>query len=152
LRVSIVGVSKNIANDEVREITRFFASLLFSKKFLRDLSFRIKFVPIKDCAECQWIGNPDRPRRFEILIRETNTKAKVVQSLAHEMGHARQYLIGRLRDYLNKTDVVKWEGEVVPFNDEDNFQYYLSPWEIDANGVEIGLYNLYKKHFKKRES
>ena len=62
--------------------------------------------------------------------------------LAHEMVHIKQYVSGELVDTGTKC---LWKGqeyeEYVPSSEE----YFFSPWEVEAFGMQVGLFHLYMK-------
>ena len=62
---------------------------------------------------------------------------EMVQNLAHEMIHAKQFLRGELA-----TNMDKWKGVVYKSKDGDVFDFE-SPWEKEAYGTEDVLYNNY---------
>lgn len=64
-------------------------------------------------------------------------KKDTLRNLAHEMVHAKQFLRKELDDRLEY-----WKG--VKFSASDDASYYLeSPWEQEAYGMEMILYNKY---------
>ena len=47
------------------------------------------------------------------------------------MVHIKQYIDGELNEEMSY-----WKGKRV---DSDKMEYWYSPWEVDANGLEVGL-------------
>ena len=60
--------------------------------------------------------------------------------LAHEMVHAKQYTTGEL---IDKGTHCMWKGKAFHDVEVDSEGYYFSPWEVEAFGKQVGLYNLY---------
>lgn len=60
--------------------------------------------------------------------------------LAHEMVHVQQYFSGRLQD--GETHCM-WNGNKYDHFEADTEEYYFSPWEVEAFGLQVGLYRMY---------
>ena len=74
----------------------------------------------------------DDNRTFEIEIDRTLTLRKMLETLAHEIVHVKQYA---RRELHPSTD--KWMGKT--YNPK-KVSYWDLPWEIEAHGREIGLF------------
>ena len=85
-------------------------------------------------------------RKFRVNLLESLSYKKLMNTLAHELTHVKQFI----RNELNIQDnVTVWKNEVI--NDED-FDYLDLPYEIEARGYEFSLttrYDLFKKSLKK---
>ena len=73
----------------------------------------------------------------------------MLETVAHEMVHVKQYARREMNDWSYMEDkYYKWKNQMVPANTD----YWDLPWEIEANGREIGLFirwaekNGYAKH------
>ena len=71
-------------------------------------------------------------RTFEIEIDRKLTMRKMLETVAHEMVHVKQYA----RKELN-SDHDLWLGKTV---NPTKVDYWDLPWEIEANGREAGLF------------
>ena len=71
------------------------------------------------------------PREFLIEIHPGIGSRKILETLAHEMVHIKQYIMGETNDELSV-----WRGKKY---DSDKIDYWNHPWEIDAHGRETGL-------------
>ena len=71
------------------------------------------------------------PREFLIEIHPGIGARKILETLAHEMVHVKQYIYNETND-----DLSVWHGK--KFN-SDKMDYWSHPWEIDAHGRETGL-------------
>ena len=60
--------------------------------------------------------------------------------LAHEMVHVKQYVTGDLVDHGTHCS---WKGKNYKEYQADSDEYYFSPWEVEAFGMQVGLYRLY---------
>lgn len=78
----------------------------------------------------------DDPRCFEIEINSKPKLRRVLETVAHEMVHAKQFAFGELYQEapVNK---YRWQGKWLENNTID---YWDLPWEIEAHGREIGLF------------
>lgn len=65
-----------------------------------------------------------------------------LQTLAHEMVHAKQYARGELVN-IGSTAACLWQGKSYYWPEVSTEEYFFSPWEVEAYGLSYGLYNLY---------
>lgn len=72
-----------------------------------------------------------------IQLEPRNGSVDIYQSLAHEMVHVKQYVLGELDDI--DISQVKWKGELYQSGDTEDEAYWNSPWEIEAYGREKGM-------------
>jgi hypothetical protein len=72
-----------------------------------------------------------KAREFLIEVHPGIGARTIMETLAHEMVHVKQYAYGELDDCLSV-----WRGD---FIDSDNLDYWIHPWEIEAHGRELGL-------------
>lgn len=74
-------------------------------------------------------------RTFELEIDKTQSLRGLLETVAHEMVHVKQYARGEL-----SADKHVWMGKT--YNPEE-INYWDLPWEIEAHGREIGLFVRY---------
>lgn len=60
--------------------------------------------------------------------------------LAHEMVHVRQYQSG---DLVDMGKACSWKGVHYEAFEEGSEEYFFSPWEVEAYGMQVGLYRMY---------
>jgi hypothetical protein len=77
----------------------------------------------------------DNDRTFEIELDKTQSMRNLLETLAHEMVHVKQYA----RRELNPR-VDCWMGKT--YNPK-KVSYWDLPWEIEAHGRETGLFVRY---------
>jgi len=73
-------------------------------------------------------------------VEEDSVDEDPLSILAHEMVHVKQYVTGALVD---RGKYCTWYGkryEEYAANSED---YFFSPWEVEAYGMQVGLYRMY---------
>lgn len=97
------------------------------KKFGKDASYGY-CMPIDDDAY-------DRPRSFELEINSGVKLRRLLETVAHEMVHVKQFARGELYQGI-RVNKHRWQGEWL----EDNIDYWDLPWEIEAHGREAGLF------------
>jgi|TARA_B000000609_G_scaffold107883_1_gene83106 hypothetical protein len=79
-------------------------------------------------------ADPHRPREFEIEIHKNQRNRRLLETVAHEMVHVKQFARGEL--YENSANKHRWQGTWLNKDPE----YWDAPWEIEAHGREIGLF------------
>lgn len=82
-------------------------------------------------ASVEDYNSKKEPREFLIEIHPGIGARKILETLAHEMVHVKQYIYNETND-----DLSVWHGK--KFN-SDKMDYWSHPWEIDAHGRETGL-------------
>ena len=82
-------------------------------------------------ASVEDYNSKKEPREFLIEIHPGIGARKILETLAHEMVHVKQYIYNETND-----DLSVWHGK--KYN-SDKMDYWSHPWEIDAHGREIGL-------------
>lgn len=79
------------------------------------------------------------------LSYDLSPRECIIDILAHEMVHLKQYLTGQLKDIPGMTIAV-WEGNLYPVsNDPTSKAYWEAPWELEAFGRSHGLEYRYKE-------
>jgi hypothetical protein len=119
----------------VERAAAFFAKQLIPDGRLRNRCFtKIRFdANIEEQGYCsvEEYNSRNQPRQFLIEIHPGLGAPSILEVLAHEMVHVKQYLTGQTNDQLNS-----WMGKRVNYEQTD---YWDQPWEIDAHGRESGL-------------
>jgi hypothetical protein len=100
-------------------------------------------------ADCIWEDDRNKPREFNITIDSSMKIHGVLRALAHECVHVKQFVKREMCDTGN-CYITKWNGQAYHTNKGN---YWELPWEIEAYGREVGLYEMFvtnKRHSKKR--
>lgn len=85
-----------------------------------------------------WIEYNDRDAAI-YLTRDLQPTEDIMEILAHEMVHLKQYLREELQNCCLIGHVI-WMGEIVPIEtDPRKWEYWNSPWEREAFGRQQGL-------------
>lgn len=150
MHVTLVDVPSKHDACEIFNAMVFYGEKLMSKRMLAVIELRVVFVSRLEAehnivGDCGWEDDNLRPREFMIRLDAEMGRRKMLISLAHEMVHVKQYARGEMRDMF-RCDSTKWKGELVNTKEVD---YWDLPWEIDAHGREVGLYERFKKHWWK---
>jgi hypothetical protein len=131
--------------------THFYASRLMSDRLSNTLEISINvikdfYVKNKILGEAfpkdDVLGIPSN-KQFVINLEWNNKLGKrVLQCLAHEMVHVKQYAKGELKFHER--------GNLVTFQREQyqGDEYWESLWEIEAYGREVGLYQKFRPTLK----
>lgn len=77
-------------------------------------------------------------RYFEIEVSKDIRHRRLLETVAHEMVHVKQYARRELSEntYCKVANRYKWQGETLKKTPE----YWDRPWEIEAHGREVGLF------------
>jgi|TARA_R110002074_G_scaffold28135_3_gene81134 hypothetical protein len=76
-----------------------------------------------------------RPREFDVDINKHTRLRRLLETVAHEMVHVKQFARGELYQ-SSVTAKHRWQGNW----QRGEKHYYDLPWEIEAHGREIGLF------------
>jgi hypothetical protein len=136
MKLSIVGCpDKKNFRPYIKRAAIFYAQELLTPKMLENVYLRIKFNPKIDAygyAEILEYNESRKAREFEIEIHPGIGAAEIFKTLAHEMTHIKQFAYNETNENLTR-----WKGLRV---DPDNLEYWVQPWEIEAHGMESGLF------------
>lgn len=124
-----------------KDMTRFCAEKLMSKRLAESLIVRIEFIDKLDQngefdGDCCYEDDNIRPKEFVIRINNNLKLSKKLQTICHEMVHVKQYAKGEMKYMWRPVQCTKFQGTLY----SDQFDYWDSPWEIEAFGREPGLY------------
>jgi len=148
MEIKIRGTRDTNLKIELKEAAEFFASKLFSKRLSPNIYLEIMLKRDLDvlgyCAFTD-LDHP-RPRDFEIELLNKVPLDELLQTLAHEMVHVKQYAKGELKD-VGGGKRFKWAKQVY-----DDTEYTSRPWEIEAFTKEVELYREYKRYSHDRRS
>jgi hypothetical protein len=130
--ISIKGGKKS-QQDKITSMVEFCIKKLMPR--MNSLNIDIKVTSITGDAEGYCLRESNRD--FEIEVDSSLTLRKMLETVAHEMVHVKQYARREMNDWSYKEDkYYKWKDQFVPTNTD----YWDLPWEIEANGREVGLF------------
>ena len=112
----------------VRSMVEFCSKILMPRMHTLDIAIKLT-SPKGAMGYCLEL---DDNRTFEIEIDRNMRLRRLLETVAHEMVHVKQYA----RRELNPTTEA-WMGKT--YNPK-KISYWDLPWEIEAHGREIGLF------------
>ena len=95
-------------------------------------------IEVKLCKPTGALGyclELDDHRQFEIEIDKTQPLRRLLETVAHEMVHVKQYARRELHPSKEA-----WLGKTI---NPKKVSYWDLPWEIEAHGREVGLFVRY---------
>ena len=138
------GTKEQRAN--VRSIARFSAYKLMSKKLADTLTVKInlkKAMMLNDGCYGDVIDDDDinrRPKEFKMRADADMSMRALLTTIAHEMVHVKQYARDEMREVVHAGyQVVRFNKAYFPLN----MNYYEQPWELEAQGWEKSLFELW---------
>ena len=152
MQITITGmVGKRKEKALLKQAAEFFAAQLMDPRMVRnlviDLEVRKDFDVMGECIDEDGFRNP---RFFTIGLKNQDIN-EMIKTLGHEMVHVKQHaknelqggIMAMTRGGLKLSS--KWMGEIwKPKGKED--AYYDSPWEIEAYGREVGVFQKWIAH------
>ena len=138
-------MSKILSKSELVSAKDYFAEILLSSRMLKFVNIEVKIVsgnaPSGLCIIDEY-NNQNKPRSFTIEINKNQSKMEILNAVAHEMVHVKQYAKGELK-FHERRNLVTFQRE--QYQDDD---YWESLWEIEAYGREVGLYQKFRPTLK----
>jgi hypothetical protein len=130
----------------ILEAIKFYDSILFSNKN-NELTVSIHFISnyIEKSgliAQCCCSQTHINPKYFTITIEKKQTISAIVKTLAHEITHVKQFATSKLK-YRKTHKAYLWNNIKHKTIDIEYEDYLNLPWEVEANVMEIILYNLF---------
>ena len=137
--VTVKGGSSS-QKKHVTSVVEFCAKKLMPR--LKNLEINVLLKTLGDDAYGYCHADPegdaersDRPRTFEIEVHKDMRLRKVLETVCHEMVHAKQYARGELYE-SSRIGKMRWQGKYL----SNKVDYWDQPWEIEAAGREAGLF------------
>ena len=125
--------------------------LLGKSRVIKNLEIDIHFRHHADNGEAMIHENEfrSRPRMFRVVIDPYKTRIddygrersdeehanEMFKVLGHELVHVKQYVVG---DMSMRSKGMYWKGELTKI--DNMMEYFKSPWEIEAYGLERYLW------------
>ena len=125
--VEVVGGSKS-QKRHTQGMVEFCAKKLMPRLYNLDIFVHL-CKPTGALGYCLELENN---RTFELEIDRTLPLRQLLETVAHEMVHVKQYALGELND-----EMTHWRGLKI---DSDSIPYDEQEWEIEAETVGLMLY------------
>ena len=125
----------------MRSLSEFVINKFFTKPKQDKLNILVSFEKdlfekTNQYANCIWEDEHYRPFDFSIQIDPNQKIQLLLNSLAHELVHVKQWAKGEFYQLQRERSVYKFNGQKF---DTTKIDYWDTPWEIEAHGRAIGL-------------
>lgn len=122
--------------------TRYYARLLFQDN--PKIKIFVKLRQPLGKGVYGFGGQTDDGKDYEILIRSNVGLKTQLRTIAHELAHIKQMVN---KELVDRPDGWLWRKKFYKYNTNEhvkkaNKRYWLSPWEIEARGIESGLFTM----------
>lgn len=129
MEVYVIGGSAS-QKRRADSMVRYCANQLFPR--MKTLSITVRLTKISDgahgyCTPYFHSWKADRPRDFELEIEQRSHLRLVLETIAHEMVHVKQYARGELY-YSPHREKHRWRGRWINYR----ISYSQQPWEKEA--------------------
>ena len=145
MKLRVYGNSHKVDKNLVRTAMFFYMDTLLGAE-TDDLTLHVKFVDglikTKNSKARSWPS----VTAFKIEVDAGLGRIQTLRCLAHEIVHIKQFACRELAYHPTDNCIALWNGEEMEWNQQDMNIYYNTPWEIEANGREVALYELFKIH------
>lgn len=150
MNIDIVGKSKSVCKAELKFAVAFFAEYLMGARLAKNLDIALIVNDMKGIADgyCHPYEAGRNPRMFELAVNGTKSRSKLLQILAHEMVHVKQYAKNELRS--GDSSSASFAGKTYKLS-TNLHEYFNFPWEIEAFGREHGMQLIYSVFLKQEK-
>ena len=131
----------------------FYACTYFSQillpKISKDSNYKVDIIFLDKLekltyAETRWKDSPTKPKHCTIEIKKLKNTQTFVRTLAHELTHVKQIFHNELIDIVSSDTDYLWKRKRYNIVTSD---YWLLPWEIEANGYEVALIEKFRNQY-----
>ena len=169
MHIKTIGFGNRGLSACIRKAAQFYAQELMSKRLEQSLYLVVvckkndKYFIESGLAE--WLDDTPSPKEFRITIarQKKSRYEEYFKALAHEMVHVKQYARNEMTSLVKNVGPnlleQSWRGIKVKvassrspvakktkiITDNKGYDYYYQPWEVEAFGLEVGLYAYYKE-------
>ena len=127
--------------DKIKSLSKFILKKFFTEnmrnKLIIDVHFKKDLFKNQNTyGNCIWEDEHRNSREFTIHMEPNQKISLLLNTLAHELVHVKQWAKGEYYELISKPKVYKFNGKLV---DTSKVDYWDTPWEIEAHGRAIGL-------------
>lgn len=152
MKISFVKIPPKVTRKILVEAFNFYAKKLVSSQLAKRLVINVVFDEnIQGKGQIVVVDSRYFPREFKIIVDPKQAKKEILSTLAHEFVHLKQYARGELKDYSRYPGKARFLKRVYTLSNGEDEAYWFAPWEIQAYGLEHGLYNLFENELSKRK-
>ena len=138
MKLRVLNSKNPTQRSDIRNLTQKIVNHLIRPGIAKNLNItvRIKDNNLDGCMGwCQPLDN-HLPRRFEIVLSSRLNKRTLMQTLAHELVHVKQFAQDELKFLVNSVEPrQRWHNERF----DENTTYWNQPWEKEARKMERPL-------------
>lgn len=127
--------------DLMKDLGDFVEDYFFSKRLKKKLEIVVIFQDgyfkrTGNYADCVWEDTHFRPTEFTINFEPKQKLPVMLNTLAHEMVHVKQWAKGEMYMHMRDSKITHFNKKLI---DTEKVNYWEQPWEIEAYGRAIGL-------------
>ena len=150
MEIVIRGHSRTVPKKLARKAIQFYADALMSSRLHDNIHLTLIFKELDradDYGYCVPYYEGMNVRLFDIEINNSISKRLTLESIAHEMVHLKQLAKSEWYEYDRSPCQHRWNGTIINL-DESKDNYWLAPWEVEAYGMQFGLFRLFYRQNK----
>ena len=115
-----------------KSIAEYCCKMLMPKMSTLDIEIKIRDFGKDDTyGYAMPLDDHSRPRFFELEINKKARLRRLLETVAHEMVHVKQYAKGELFEGNFKLGKHRWMGEWLSDNSNLVKEYWDHPWEVE---------------------
>jgi len=134
----------------IKSLIQYVLDRFFTKRLQNNLEIHLVFD--KDLfqreriyGDCIWEDQHYKPREFTVRIDSSQKLKMILNTLAHELTHVKQWAKGEMFELQLQRKVYRFRKE--DFNTR-NMDYWDLPWEVEAHGRAVTLLIQWAIHSK----
>jgi hypothetical protein len=136
-----IGIFTKEEQAQIKSLTQFIYDKFFSKRLQNVLEVNMSFHKglfknERVYGDCIWEDQHYKPREFTVRVDVDQKFKMVINTIAHELTHVKQWAKGEMFEMQRQRKIYKFNKEEYDTNKMD---YWDLPWEIEAHGRAIGL-------------
>ena len=150
MEIVIRGHSRTVPKKLARKAIQFYADILMSSRLHDNIHLLLLFEETDkdDFGYCYPYYDGMNARIFDIGVSKNISQRRTLETIAHEMVHLKQMAKGEWYEYDRHPSRHRWNGNIIEVDKENANAYWLAPWEIEAYGMEYGLFRAFRCHHK----
>ena len=142
IKFKSIGKFTKKEQTQIKSLCQFVFDKFFSKRLQNVLEVNINFSDSlfkeeRVYGDCIWEDQHYKPREFTVRIDSSQKFKMVLNTIAHELVHVKQWAKGEMFELQRQRKVYRFNKQEY---DIKKIDYWDLPWEIEAYGREKGLY------------
>ena len=137
--ITVIGGSST-QKKYIKSMAEYCCDMLMPRMKSLDIEIHVKDFKKDDNYGYAWpVEDSLNPRSFELEINKDKRLRRVLETVAHEMVHVKQFARNELYEPSAKQGS-RWNGKWFSPRQKCVKDYWDQPWEIEAHGRECGLF------------